>query len=144
MENIVDEFENWDYSVINLPRIKADFSEYDIYTVYNEEQDNYDIMSKKPDYKGEEYKIIICDKNGITKSEEGYDIDLRLTDPDNYNFYNYVSTLQTLKSDEKYKDFDVSYHGETIEVDFNNDEFNRKLIINDGMVGMVLVMLKKN
>lgn len=114
---------------------KADFSEYDIYTVYNEEQDNYDIMSKNLDYKGEEYKVITCDKNGIAKSEEGYDIDLRLTDPDNYNFYNYVCTLQTLKSDEKYKNFDVSYHGETIEVDFNNDEFNRKLIINDGWDG---------
>ena len=135
MENIVDEFENWDYSVINLPRIKEDFSEYNIYTVYNEEHDNYDIMSKKPDYKGEEYKIITCDKNGISKNEESYDIDLKLTDPDNYNFYNYVSTLQTLKSDEKYKDFGVSYHGETIEIDFNNDEFNRKLIINDSWDG---------
>lgn len=135
MENIVDKFENWDYSVINLPRTKADFVEYDIYTVYNEEQDNYDIMSRIPDYKGEEYKVITCDKNGIAKNEQGYNIDLKLTDHDDYNFYNYVSTLQTLKSDEKYKDFNVSYRGDITEIDFNNDDFNRKLILHDGWDG---------
>ena len=135
MENIVDEFENWDYSAINLPRTKADFVEYDIYMVYNEEQDNYDIMSRIPDYKGEEYKVITCDKNGIAKNEQGYNIDLKLTDHDDYNFYNYVSTLQTLKSDEKYKDFNVSYRGDIIEIDFNNDDFNRKLILHDGWDG---------
>ena len=135
MENIVDKFENWDYSVINLPRIKADFVENDIYTVYNEEQDNYDIISRLPDYKGEEYKVITCDKNGIAKNEQGYNIDLKLTDHDDYNFYNYVSTLQTLKSDEKYKDFNVSYRGEITEIDFNNDDFNRKLILHDGWDG---------
>ena len=90
MENFNDEFENWDYSAINLPRIKADFAEHNIYTVYNEEQDNYDIISSEPDYKGDEYKIITCDKNGIVKNEQGYDIDLNLTDHDNYNFYNYI------------------------------------------------------
>lgn len=135
MENIVDKFENWDYSVINLPRIKADFVENDIYTVYNEEQDNYDIMSRIPDYKGEEYKVITCDKNGIAKNEQGYNIDLKLTDHDDYNFYNYVCILQTLKSDEKYKDFNVSYRGDITEIDFNNDDFNRKLILHDGWDG---------
>lgn len=135
MENIVDEFENWDYSSINLPGIKADFAENDIYTVYNEEQDNYDIMSRIPDYKGEEYKIITCDKNGIAKNEQGYNIDLKLTDHDDYNFYNYVCLLQTLKSDEKYKDFNVSYRGDITEIDFNNDDFNRKLILHDGWDG---------
>lgn len=135
MENIVDKFENYDYSVINLPRIKADFVENDIYTVYNEEQDNYDIMSRIPDYKGEEYKVITCDKNGIAKNEQGYNIDLKLTDHDDYNFYNYVCILQTLKSDEKYKDFNVSYRGDITEIDFNNDDFNRKLILHDGWDG---------
>lgn len=135
MENIVDEFENWDYSAINLPGIKADFAENDIYTVYNEEQDNYDIISRIPDYKGEEYKVITCDKNGIAKNEQGYNIDLKLTDHDDYNFYNYVCLLQTLKSDEKYKDFNVSYRGDITEIDFNNDDFNRKLILHDGWDG---------
>lgn len=135
MENVIDEFENWDYSAINLPRIKADFVEYDIYTVYNEEQDNYDIISSVPDYKGDEYKIMTCNKNGIATTEQGNTFDLKLTERDDYNFYNYVSTVQTLKADERYKDFDISYHGDITEINFNHDAFSRRLIIHDGWDG---------
>lgn len=37
--------------------------------------------------------------------------------------------------DEKYKDFNVSYRGDITEIDFNNDDFNRKLILHDGWDG---------
>lgn len=123
---------------INLPRVINDFKENNIKAVYNEENDNYDIISTCPDYKGEEYKIISCDKNGIVETNT-YDMDLDLMS-DYPNFYGYVQNLQALRSNEKYKDFDINCYGgycDMMEIDLNNKDFNRKLVIeNDAWNGM--------
>ena len=115
---------------INLPRVINDFKENNIKAVYNEENDNYDVISTRPDYKSEEYKIISCDKNGIVEIN-AYDMDLDLMS-DYPTFYGYVQNLQALKVDEKYKDFDINCYGgycDKMEIDLNNKDFNRKLVI---------------
>jgi hypothetical protein len=123
---------------INLPRVINDFKENNIKAVYNEENDNYDIISTRPNYKGEEYKILSCDKNGIVETNT-YDMDLDLMS-DYSNFYGYVQNLQALKAVELYKDFDINcYDGycDKMEIDLNNKDFNRKLVIeNDVWNGM--------
>lgn len=91
---------------INLPRVINDFNENNIKAVYNEENDNYDIISTRPNYKGEEYKILSCDKNGIVETN-AYDMDLDLMS-DYSNFYG----LQTIKSDSKYKNFNFEFNVE--------------------------------
>ena len=115
---------------INLPRVINDFKENNIKAVYNEENDNYDIISTRPNYKGEEYKILSCDKNGIVETN-AYDMDLDLMS-DYSTFYGYVQNLQALKADEKYKDFEMNCYGgycDKMEIDLNNKDFNRKLVI---------------
>lgn len=123
---------------INLPRVINDFKENNIKAVYNEENDNYDIISTRPNYKGEEYKILSCDKNGIVETNT-YDMDLDLKN-DYSNFYGYVQNLQVLRSNEKYKNFDINCYGgycDKMEIDLNNKDFNRKLVIeNDAWNGM--------
>lgn len=123
---------------INLPRVINDFNENNIKAVYNEENDNYDIISTRPNYKGEEYKILSCDKNGIVETN-AYDMDLDLMS-DYSNFYGYVQNLQALRSNEKYKNFDINCYGgycDKMEIDLNNKDFNRKLVIeNDAWNGM--------
>ena len=123
---------------INLPRVINDFKENNIKAVYNEENDNYDIISTRPNYKGEEYKILSCDKNGIVETN-AYDMDLDLMS-DYSNFYGYVQNLQALRSNEKYKNFDINCYGgycDKMEIDLNNKDFNRKLVIeNDAWNGM--------
>ena len=123
---------------INLPRVINDFKENNIKAVYNEENDNYDIISTRPNYKGEEYKILSCDKNGIVETNT-YDMDLDLMS-DYPTFYGYVQNLQALRSNEKYKDFDINCYGgycDKMEIDLNNKDFNRKLVIeNDAWNGM--------
>lgn len=123
---------------INLPRVINDFKENNIKAVYNEENDNYDIISTRPNYKGEEYKILSCDKNGIVETN-AYDMDLDLMS-DYSNFYGYVQNLQPLRSNEKYKDFELNLYGgycDKMEIDLNNKDFNRKLVIeNDAWNGM--------
>ena len=123
---------------INLPRVINDFKENNIKAVYNEENNNYDIISTQHDYKGEEYKILSCDKNGIVETNT-YDMDLDLMS-DYSNFYGYVQNLQTLKAVELYKDFDISCYGgycDKMEIDLNNKDFNRKLVIeNDAWNGI--------
>lgn len=115
---------------INLPRVINDFKENNIKAVYNEENDNYDIISTRPNYKGEEYKIISCDKNGIVETN-AYDMDLDLMS-DYSNFYGYVQNLQALKAVELYKDLEMNLYGgycDKMEIDLNNKDFNRKLVI---------------
>ena len=123
---------------INLPRVINDFKENNIKAVYNVENDNYDIISTRPNYKGEEYKILSCDKNGIVETN-AYDMDLDLMS-DYSNFYGYVQNLQALKAVELYKDFDINCYGgycDKMEIDLNNKDFNRKLVIeNDAWNGM--------
>lgn len=123
---------------INLPRVINDFKENNIKAVYNEENDNYDIISTRPNYKGEEYKILSCDKNGIVETN-AYDMDLDLMS-DYSNFYGYVQNLQALKAVELYKDFEMNCYGgycDKMEIDLNNKDFNRKLVIeNDAWNGM--------
>lgn len=122
---------------INLPRVINEFTESNIKAVYNEENDNYDIISTCPDYKGEEYKIISCDKNGIVETNT-YDMDLDLMS-DYPNFYGHVQNLQALKSNEKYKDFELNLYGgycDKMEIDLNNKDFNRKLVIEYTWNGM--------
>lgn len=115
---------------INLPRVINDFKENNIKSVYNEENDNYDIISTRPNYKDEEYKILSCDKNGIVETN-AYDMDLDLKS-DYSNFYGYVQTLQALRSNDKYKDLEMNLYGgycDKMEIDLNNKDFNRKLVI---------------
>lgn len=115
---------------INLPRVINDFKENNIKAIYNEENDNYDIISTRPNYKGEEYKILSCDKNGIVETS-AYDMDLDLMS-DYPNFYGHVQNLQALKSNEKYKDLEMNLFGgycDKMEIDLNNQDFNRKLVI---------------
>lgn len=122
---------------INLPRVINDFKENNIKAVYNEENDNYDIISTRPNYKGEEYKIISCDKNGIVETN-AYDMDLDLTS-DYPNFYGHVQNLQALKVDDKYKDLEINLYGgycDKMEIDLNNKDFNRKLVIEYTWNGM--------
>lgn len=122
---------------INLSRVINEFTESNIKAVYNEENDNYDIISTCPDYKGEEYKIISCDKNGIVETNT-YDMDLDLMS-DYPNFYGHVQNLQALKSNEKYKDFELNLYGgycDKMEIDLNNKDFNRKLVIEYTWNGM--------
>lgn len=123
---------------VNLPRVINNFKENNIKAVYNEENDNYDIISTRPNYKGEEYKILSCDKNGIVETN-AYDMDLDLMS-DYSNFYGYVQNLQALKAVELYKDFDINCYGgycDKMEIDLNNKDFNRKLVIeNDAWNGM--------
>lgn len=129
---------------VNLPRVINDFKENNIKAVYNEENDNYDVISTRPNYKGEEYKILSCDKNGIVETN-AYDMDLDLKS-DYSNFYGYVQNLQSLRSNEKYKDFDINCYGgycDKMEIDLNNKDFNRKLVIeNDAWNGMEYVQNK--
>lgn len=65
------------------------------------------------------------------------DLDLK---SDYSNFYGYVQNLQALKADEKYKDFEMNCYGgycDKMEIDLNNKDFNRKLVIeNDAWNGM--------
>ena len=71
-----------------------------------------------------------CDKNGIVETN-AYDMDLDLKS-DYSNFYGYVQNLQALKADEKYKDFEMNCYGgycDKMEIDLNNKDFNRKLVI---------------
>lgn len=115
---------------INLPRVINDFKENNIKAVYNEENDNYDIISTRPNYKGEEYKIISCDKNGIVETN-AYDMDLDLMS-DYPTFYGYVQNLQALKAVELYKNLEMNLYGgycDKMEIDLNNKDFNRKLVI---------------
>lgn len=115
---------------VNLPRVINDFKENNIKAVYNEENDNYDIISTRPNYKGEEYKILSCDKNGIVETSV-YDMDLDLMS-DYSNFYGYVQNLQALRSNDKYKDLEMNLYGgycDKMEIDLNNKDFNRKLVI---------------
>lgn len=123
---------------INLPRVINDFKENNIKAVYNEENDNYDIISTRPNYKGEEYKILSCDKNGIVETNT-YDMDLDLMS-DYPTFYGYVQNLQALRSNDKYKDLEMNLYGgycDKMEIDLNNKDFNRKLVIeNDAWNGM--------
>jgi hypothetical protein len=122
---------------VNLSRVINEFNENNIKAVYNEENDNYDIISTCPDYKGEEYKIISCDKNGIVETNT-YDMDLDLMS-DYTNFYGHVQNLQALKSNEKYKDFELNLYGgycDKMEIDLNNKDFNRKLVIEYTWNGM--------
>lgn len=122
---------------INLPRVINEFTESNIKAVYNEENDNYDIISTCPDYKGEEYKIISCDKNGIVETN-AYDMDLDLMS-DYPNFYGHVQNIQALRLNEKYKDFEMNLYGgycDKMEIDLNNKDFNRKLVIEYTWNGM--------
>lgn len=122
---------------INLPRVINDFKENNIKAVYNKENDNYDIISIQVDYKGEEYKILSCDKNGIVETS-AYDMDLDLMS-DYPNFYGHVQNLQALKSNEKYKDLEMNLFGgycDEMEIDLNNQDFNRKLVIEYTWNGM--------
>lgn len=115
---------------INLPRVINDFKENNIKAVYNEENDNYDVISTRPNYKGEEYKILSCDKNGIVETN-AYDMDLDLMS-DYPTFYGYVQNLQALRSNDKYKDLEMNLYGgycDKMEIDLNNKDFNRKLVI---------------
>lgn len=115
---------------VNLPRVINDFKENNIKAVYNEENDNYDVISTRPNYKGEEYKIISCDKNGIVETN-AYDMDLDLTS-DYPNFYGHVQNLLALRSNDKYKDLEMNLYGgycDKMEIDLNNKDFNRKLVI---------------
>ena len=115
---------------VNLPRVINEFEESNIKAVYNEENDNYDIISTKHDYNGEEYKILSCDKNGIVETN-AYDMDLDLTS-DYPNFYGHVQNLQALRSNDKYKDLEMNLYGgycDKMEIDLNNKDFNRKLVI---------------
>ena len=115
---------------VNLPRVINEFNENNIKAVYNEENDNYDIISTKHDYNGEEYKILSCDKNGIVETN-AYDMDLDLMS-DYPTFYGYVQNLQALRSNDKYKDLEMNLYGgycDKMEIDLNNKDFNRKLVI---------------
>lgn len=115
---------------INLPRVINDFKENNIKAVYKEENDNYDVISTRPNYKGEEYKILSCDKNGIVETN-AYDMDLDLMS-DYPNFYGHVQNIQALRLNEKYKDFELNLYGgycDKMEIDLNNQDFNRKLVI---------------
>lgn len=123
--------------IINSGNVRYDFERNNIKAVYNKDNDNYDIISTRPDYKGCEYKILSCNKNGIVETN-AYDMDLDLMS-DYPSFYGYVQNLQALKADEKYKDFDINCYGgycDMFEIDLNNKDFNRKLIIEYTWNGM--------
>ena len=55
-------------------------------------------------------------------------------------FYGHVQNIQALRSNEKYKDFELNLYGgycDKMEIDLNNKDFNRKLVIeNDAWNGM--------
>ena len=95
--------------IINSGNVRYDFEQNNIKAIYNKDNDNYDIISTRLDYKGCEYKIFSCDKNGIVETN-AYDMDLDLMS-DYSSFYGYVQNFQALKADEKYKDFDINCYG---------------------------------
>lgn len=88
------------------PFVQEKFNECNIEYEYNRTTDNYDLYSRKLDYKDEKYKIISCDRKGKV---DGYDLYLQDEDSE---FYNYVEDLQTIKSDSKYKNFNFEFNAE--------------------------------
>lgn len=94
--------------VLDKPFVQEKFKEYNIDCEYNKVTGNYDLYSRKLDYKDEKYKIISCDKKGKV---DGHDLYLQDDDSD---FYNYVENLQTLKSDVKYKNWNFEFNAERV------------------------------
>ena len=92
--------------VLDEPFVQEKFKECNIEYEYNRTTGNYDLYSRKLDYKDEKYKIISCDKKGKV---DGYDLYLKDEDSE---FYNYVEDLQTIKSDSKYKNFNFDFNAE--------------------------------
>lgn len=94
--------------VLDEPLVQKKFKDYNIDYEYNNTTGNYDLYSRKLDYKDEKYKIISCDKKGKV---DGYDLYLQYEDSE---FYNYVEDLQTIKSDSKYKNFNFEFNAERV------------------------------
>lgn len=94
--------------VLDEPLVQKKFKDYNIDYEYNNTTGNYDLYSRKLDYKDEKYKIISCDKKGKV---DGYDLYLQ---DENSEFYNYVEDLQTIKSDSKYKNFNFEFNAERV------------------------------
>lgn len=92
--------------ILDEPFVKEKFKECNIDYEYNNTTGNYDLYSRKLDYKDEKYKIISCDKKGKV---DGYDLYLQDEDSE---FYNYVEDLQIIKSDSKYKNFNFEFNVE--------------------------------
>lgn len=92
--------------VLDEPFVQEKFNECNIEYEYNRTTDNYDLYSRKLDYKDEKYKIISCDRKGKV---DGYDLYLQDEDSE---FYNYVEDLQTIKSDSRYKNFNFEFNAE--------------------------------
>lgn len=92
--------------VLDKPFVQEKFKDCNIEYEYNKITGNYDLYSRKLDYKDEKYKIISCDKKGKV---DGYD--LYLEDEDS-EFYNYVEDLQAIKSDSRYKNFNFEFNTE--------------------------------
>ena len=92
--------------ILDEPFVKEKFKECNIDYEYNNTTGNYDLYSRKLDYKDEKYKIISCDKKGKV---DGYDLYLQDEDSE---FYNYVEDLQIIKFDSKYKNFNFEFNVE--------------------------------
>lgn len=92
--------------ILDEPFVQEKFNECNIEYEYNKITGNYDLYSRKLDYKDEKYKIISCDRKGKV---DGYDLYLQDEDSE---FYNYVEDLQTIKSDSKYKNFNFEFNAE--------------------------------
>ena len=93
-------------TITSMQHIYDDHNHPEINETFQETTGNYDLYSRKLDYKEEKYKIISCDKKGKV---DGYDLYLQ---DENSEFYNYVEDLQTIKSDSKYKNFNFEFNAE--------------------------------
>lgn len=92
--------------VLDEPFVQEKFNECNIEYEFNNVTCNYDLYSRKLDYKDERYKIISCDGKGKV---EGYDLYLEDNDSE---FYSYVENLQIFRSDAKYKNFNFEFNAE--------------------------------
>ena len=92
--------------ILDEPFVQEKFNEYNIEYEYNKVTGDYDLYSRKLDYKDEKYKIISCNKKGKV---DGHDLYLQ---DDDSEFYNYVEDLQEIKSDSKYKNWNFEFNVE--------------------------------
>ena len=106
-------------SIKEYDKFKTELFEFDYYTPSAINKDFININ----DYKS---GLVLPHKSVLEKLEENED-DLNCL----VKFMDYIDS----SDDEKYKDFNVSYRGDITEIDFNNDDFNRKLILHDGWDG---------
>lgn len=118
-------------SIFEDKYIQDKLKEFDLKTEYNENTRKYDIISTYPDYKGEEYTVLSCEK-------DGFFIDNHIDFNDSCEpFYTYVVNLQGLKADEKYKDNTVEFDGFNTVIDLKseNEDIKRKMVIEQSYTG---------